>query len=316
MYDDRDDIGANAAVAQRVGHKFLGRKFDDAYQSMRDSTELFCVKTHDVPIDQGKAICIVRDGRSASYSYWHYQRDFGRREDATLADTLIGFTPFGSWSDHLDAWNPMERPYTLLLRYEQLLAEPEEQIRRISDFLELPPLHPWKNDFDQLHQLDPRFFRKGSNEPSVDYNEAEDSLFWLLHASWMSRLGYAPAHRAATAASRSARRLLYECLARHQGKVNSLNLALDDKVRERQLREEELQELHRLLLDASNRLEETTRRLNSAEQEVASLSRFPLPRAWIALRSSGLARVLAAGRPLRTSIAGMLTVLAALAHGE
>ena len=194
MYDDRDDIGGNPAIAEQIGHRFLGSRFDEAYRSMRNSAELFCVKTHDIPIDQGKCIYIVRDGRRASDSYWHYQRDFGPLQNAaTLAEVLIGFTPYGSWSDHLDAWEPLERPDTLVLRYEKLISEPEEQIDRIADFLEIRPLHAWKNDFQTLQRLEPRFFRHGSDAQSVAFEDAEESLFWLMHGAWMTRLGYASA---------------------------------------------------------------------------------------------------------------------------
>lgn len=317
MYDDRDDIGANAAVAQRVGHRFLGGKFGDAYQSMRDSTELFCIKSHDVPIDEGKSIYIVRNGRSASYSYWHYQRDYGQLpRRATLADTLIGFTPFGSWSDHLDAWEPLQRPNTLTLRYEELVAGPDQQIERIADFLELPPLRPWKNDFDALHRLDPRFFREGSQAPPHRFNEAEESLFSLLHSAWMTRLGYASVDIAPAAASRETRRLFYECIARHQGQLGSLNFVLSQESDERKLLERQLQDLRHQLAEAGDQLEDARHRLSSAEQEVATLSRFPLPRAWNALRTSSLARVLAPGSPIRASIAATLALLAAAIHSE
>ena len=317
MYDDRDDIGANPEVAQRVGHQFLGADFDNAYQSMRDSTELFCVKSHDVPIDEGKSIYIVRDGRSASYSYWHYQRAYGQlQREATLADTLIGFTPFGSWSDHLDAWDPLKRSNTLFLRYEQLLAEPEEQIERIADFLEIRPLRPWKNDFDALHRLEPRFFREGSNALPPKFDDAEESLFWLMHSSWMTRLGYAPADKVAAAASQDTRRLFYQTIARHQGRLSSLNLALSKQHREQELLEGQLHDLQHQLAEAGNQVEEGQRRLKCAEQEIAVLSRFPLLRAWNALQASSLTRSPVFGRPIRASIAAALALLAAAIHSE
>ena len=317
MYDDRDDIGANPVVAQCVGHRFLGGNFDDAYQSMRNSAELFCVKSHDVPIDQGKSIYIVRDGRSASYSYWHYQRDYGQGQGgATLADTLIGFTPFGSWSDHLDAWDPLKRHNALLLRYEQLVTEPEEQIKRIADFLEIRPLRPWKNDFDALHRLEPRFFREGSSAPPPKFDDAEESLFWLMHGSWMTRLGYASANTVAAAASQDARRLFYQTIARHQGRLSSLNLALAKKHDEQKLLEGQLHGLQHQLAEAAHQIEEGRRRLNCAEQEIPTLSRFPLLRAWNAVRASSLTRSLLFGRPIRASIAAALALLAAAIHSE
>lgn len=316
MYDDRDDIGANPAVAQRVGHRFLGANFDDAYRSMRDSTELFCVKTHDVPIDESKSIYIVRDGRSASYSYWHYQREYGQLQgDAALAETLIGFTPFGSWSDHLDAWDPLQRPEILMLRYEQLLAEPGEQIIRIADFLERRPLRPWENDFGALHQLEPRFFREGSKVPPAGFDEAEESLFWLMHGAWMSRLGYASADAVPATASQNARQLVYQSIARHQGRLTLLNRAFSQQSVERESLERQLHDLRHQLAEAANQMD-AKRRLSCAEQEVENWSQFSLLRAWNALRASSLMRSLVFSRPIRASIAATLTLLAAAIHSE
>jgi hypothetical protein len=119
--------------------------------------------------------------------------------------TLHAGPPFGSWSDHLDEWGPLQRPDTLLLRYEQLVAQPEEQIARIAHFLEIRPLRLGKNDFDALHRLEPRFFREGSNAPPPMFDDAEESFFWLMHGSWMSRLGYASLDAVATPASQGTR---------------------------------------------------------------------------------------------------------------
>jgi hypothetical protein len=195
VYDDRADIGADDEVSEAVGHQFLPAPWPVAYEQMKASAETFFVKTHDIPIDAGKAIYVVRDGRMASRSFSHYLNDFARTHDEqlfSLAEVIMGMTPFGSWSNHLDGWNPPERPDTLLLKFEDLVNQPQAQIQRIGEFLQLPPLEDWQNQFVELNQRNPKFFRAGSaNSPSAQMEPADHELFWLVHGTWMRRLGYA-----------------------------------------------------------------------------------------------------------------------------
>ena len=63
----------------------------------------------------------------------------------------------------------------------------------------------------------------------------------------MARLGYASADAGPAAASLHARRLFYQCISRHQGQMNSLNLALSQQVGERELLKQQLQDMqHRV----------------------------------------------------------------------
>jgi hypothetical protein len=81
------------------------------------------VKTHDPPEDNCKAIYIVRDGRSTCVSFYHYLKDFPHLDlKFSIRDVIAGFTPFGSWGDHLDHWKPLDRPNTLFLKYEDLVS--------------------------------------------------------------------------------------------------------------------------------------------------------------------------------------------------
>tara|TARA_R110000850_G_scaffold164847_20_gene289884 strand:- start:813 stop:1706 length:894 start_codon:yes stop_codon:yes gene_type:complete len=88
------------------------------------------VKTHERPADEGPAIYVVRDGRAASVSLAAFE--MGRR---SLAQIIEGRNPYGTWSSHLQSWNPWERPNTLLLRYEDMVADPTETLRQLSEFL-------------------------------------------------------------------------------------------------------------------------------------------------------------------------------------
>jgi hypothetical protein len=111
-----------------------------------------------------------------------------------LRDVILGFTSFGSWSNHLDAWQVFDRPGTLLLKYEDLVEAPQDQIPRIADFLGLQPQHQWHNDFESLSRIEPRYFRAaGANRPQQALDGADLQLFWSMHGPWMRRLGYVSA---------------------------------------------------------------------------------------------------------------------------
>ncbi|HET6250111.1 MAG TPA: sulfotransferase domain-containing protein [Tepidisphaeraceae bacterium] len=196
MYGDHSDISdrqTTARIAAQVGHQSFGTNWDDAYPKLLEGGRVNLVKTHEIPIDNQKAIYVVRDGRSATRSYCQYRMDFNGCTDpaATLRDVILGFTPFGSWSNHLDAWNPLQRPGTLVVKYEDLVQSPDQQIARISEFLQLAPSRPWRNEFEELSRLDSRHFRAaGANRPADALNDGDLRLFTMLHGPWMRRLGY------------------------------------------------------------------------------------------------------------------------------
>ncbi len=203
--DDAADIGADPAVAAAVGHVPLGEPWPAARDRLRSSDQLHLVKTHDPPEDAGRAVYVVRDGRAASASFHRYLHDFPGHADASAADVVLGLTLFGSWGEHLDRWEPLARPDTLLLRYEDLIADPAPQIARLAAFAGLTPVADWHNDFDRLHELDPRFFRAGPvNAPAAALSPADAALFWAEHGDWMDRLGYGTGPAADAAARRRA----------------------------------------------------------------------------------------------------------------
>jgi glycosyltransferase involved in cell wall biosynthesis len=282
-YDDPNDIGADAAVRSEVGHEFLGEAWTSAYGRMRDDDALHLVKTHDPPEDAGRAIYVVRDGRAACRSFFHYLKGYPRLDDTFgLGDVVCGFTPFGSWGDHLDAWQPADRPATLLLKYEDLVGDPEPQIRKIADFTGLVPLNGWQNNFDRLHALNPNFFRAGAgNDPATALSDEARNLFWLQHRDWMRRLGYPdcpdsmPAEMVAELRqflSQKGRRYYYfgERLLQAQGGRDELELA-------RQVAR--VQELERESAVAAARLQECGARAVAETEQAAAresdwLSRF------------------------------------------
>jgi hypothetical protein len=190
QYNDRNDLGADPEVATTVGHVSYEGSWDDFYERARESDELHLVKTHDLPRDDSKAIYVLRDGRSSIVSYRHYIENFGAQQ-ISLAETIIGAVPYGSWSDHVEAWRPRERPDTLFLRYEDIVADREKAIGEVARFLGVEVSGAARSDFEELHAKQPNFFRSGSNKRNIEEFDASHlALFQALHGETMAEYGY------------------------------------------------------------------------------------------------------------------------------
>jgi hypothetical protein len=162
------------------------------------------VKTHALPGgDADPAVYIVRDGRDSLVSYAHFTLAFGREPAAepptpelfraTLRDLILETrSAYGSWSANVDAWTA--RPNTAVVRYEDLLADPPGVADRAlaSLGLRLPPVSDAIASFDELRQVDPKFFRRGVRGGHRDEFPADLlDLFWARNEATMTRLGYA-----------------------------------------------------------------------------------------------------------------------------
>jgi sulfotransferase len=100
-----------------------------------------------------KYIYLVRDGRDALTSFYHHMSnqhpDDGGFEgdfEAFFQQFLDGTIAYGKWSHHLASWMPHcvgeknnanAKPQILLVRYEDLKADLQQQVFRIARFLEL-----------------------------------------------------------------------------------------------------------------------------------------------------------------------------------
>ena len=161
------------------------------YKILQTSEELCPVRTHDIEKDGAKTIYVVRDARSVLRSYYHFLRDLGGKSNVTMKKVINGGLGYGSWSKHLSGWEPYDRPDTLVIRYEDILDKPEEEIQRLEAFLGISAVNPWENQFEEWQEAHPKFFFFLSPKPPVDeYTPEEMKLFWKQHGEWMHRLGY------------------------------------------------------------------------------------------------------------------------------
>lgn len=189
--NDPKDLGIHEAGASVVGHRNYTQAWGEFYATAQKASGLTLVKTHHPPKDSGRTIYIVRDGRAALVSYFHLLRDFRRRTDISLHDVIRGETPMGSWSRHLNHWQPHTRPDTLLLRFEELRQDPDKCIAAVADFTGLAPRRPWVSPLGELREAMPGFFRDGDDQRNItELAGPDEHLFWELHGGWMKKLGY------------------------------------------------------------------------------------------------------------------------------
>ena len=86
-----------------------------------------------------KVIYVVRDGRDAYVSYYHYRRG-QLPQDLTFAQYLTFENHWPcSWSAHVNSWldADLDSSRFLLVQYEKLHRAPEEELARIASFVNL-----------------------------------------------------------------------------------------------------------------------------------------------------------------------------------
>jgi hypothetical protein len=147
------------------------------------------IKTHQGPIDDAPGIYIVRDGRMAVVSYYYYLKSF-TDEEADFRNIISGKQWPGSWSDHFNSWDPVNRKQTLLLRYEDLRSDVEGECRKIGEFLQVEPRQSFKISFSELQKLNPQFFRSADDAKSLADIQPFIDLFLEHHGPTMRELGY------------------------------------------------------------------------------------------------------------------------------
>ena len=101
---------------------------------------------------------------------------------------------YGNWGENVTQWTEREQR-TILVRFEDLIREPENQIRRALSELTICGSIPkqGKNfpSFEELHKKWPQFFRKGSSKNWQKEMEPNlQDLFWQYHGDVMQRLNY------------------------------------------------------------------------------------------------------------------------------
>jgi hypothetical protein len=204
VYQDDDP------VAQRVGPGLVGYRPRPADRAaMAGSAEVYFVKTHKQRKADGyPAIYLVRDGRDAVVSAARLhaasapppedgQAVFERLLREEITRPYIEDQPSsGTWGGNVLSWLDSGGAPLAVLEYEDLVADPCGAASRAVSSL-LPHLVLEADacipSFDELHRIDPDFFRRGVVRSHRDEMTDElHELFWGQpeNAAAMRRLGY------------------------------------------------------------------------------------------------------------------------------
>ena len=83
---------------------------------------------------EGKTVYVVRDGRDAILSFYHYREGMDARSlnwPIFLSQSLRGKHRYGSWQDHVLGWTRHgSAPSVLMVKYEDLLQDPVRELGR------------------------------------------------------------------------------------------------------------------------------------------------------------------------------------------
>jgi hypothetical protein len=158
--------GLTQKFVERNGIKLSGSAPGEVRRWWREVQREICeaaeheifLKTHNVaarfdsgpfpdPGSSAGAIYILRDPRDVALSYaWHYKMTLGLAIVALCTSSAfnvkqerLGLTELlMSWGEHVFGWTSLKSCPLLVLRYEDLLADPARGVRRIATFLNKP----------------------------------------------------------------------------------------------------------------------------------------------------------------------------------
>lgn len=172
-------------------------------ESLDAKLEPIFVKTHELPGgDSYPAIYLMRDGRDSLVSYArfvlsHEPAVAGADPDELFRQRLFTLMTsnlaFGGWAAHVRAWR--HRPRTVVIRFEDLVTEPEKSIAGALAGLgvsipRLPGSRP--PTFKELKESKPSHFRRGKIGGWRDEMPADlHNLFCLLYGDALKANGYA-----------------------------------------------------------------------------------------------------------------------------
>lgn len=130
------DLGDNVGLIRACGHVDL-RLVGGPHGVEALNPHNLPIKTHGLPQGRGdQAIYIVRNGRAACVSLWHFNH-----RAMPLADIVCGRTQFGTWSDHVMAWLGQES-LLAVLRYEEMIGAPDAVVAALTTVFGPPRADP------------------------------------------------------------------------------------------------------------------------------------------------------------------------------
>ena len=174
------DLGGRRILEEFVGH--IEHNQDKTITFQKGSIPI--IKTHKLNKDNNRAIYVIRDGRAASISLWHFYA-----KKISKKDIILGNTIFGKWKDHLISWSPLKRKNTLLIRYEDLGNDFESVLNSISTFLDKDIINKKLPKRDTMAFFDGRWVRSKTDWREYMSNK-ELELFNELNHPVLEEYGY------------------------------------------------------------------------------------------------------------------------------
>lgn len=166
------DLGENLDLIRSCGHVDL-RMVSGPQGGHLLNPHNLPIKTHERPSGSAdEAIYIVRDGRAACVSLWHF-KNRGR----PLTDIVRGQSRFGNWSDHVMAWLAVPG-LRAVIRYEDLIGDMARAVAALTPVFGTPagdPAEPLLNR-DQLAMREGTWVRPVSNWQE-DWSDECEELF-------------------------------------------------------------------------------------------------------------------------------------------
>lgn len=194
MHGDNLDIGGEEGFAGIVGH-VQGTVSEEDVDRLRRDSEVHLIKTHHSPshymdVDDS-VIYIVRDGRDAVVSYYHYLKRIAGDRGMSLRDVATGMAGFGLWARHARDWELAQFRKRSVFRYEDMVKDNSLLIASLAEALGREPVSFEIPTFETLKGINSDFFRKGKVGSWADeLNGTDEKLFWLHNGSMMLRYGY------------------------------------------------------------------------------------------------------------------------------
>ena len=174
------DLGGEKILEKFVGH--IEHNPNKTITFQKGSIPI--IKTHKLNKDNNRAIYVVRDGRAASISLWHfYSKKISKK------DIILGNSMFGKWKDHLISWDPLKRKNTLFIKYEDIVNNFESVLTSISTFLDKDIINKKLPSRDTIALFDGRWVRS-KTDWREDMSSEELELFNEVNYSVMKEYGY------------------------------------------------------------------------------------------------------------------------------
>lgn len=171
-----DDLESNEALESYVGHVTQNVLFAQG--------RIPLIKIHKYPPDDSPAIYVVRNGVAATISLWQFYKGV-----ISMDDLIEGRHQFGTWTEHLQAWRPWERPNTLLLKYEDLVNDLPGTLNKISGFLDVKVLNAVVPPRDAIASVGGQHVN-AENIAKPIFSASQLKRFTEINAEMQKKLGY------------------------------------------------------------------------------------------------------------------------------